>query len=503
MNRQVALDALDERKAWDVVVIGGGATGLGCAVDAAARGYRTLLLEQHDFAKGTSSRSTKLIHGGLRYLGQGNWRLVRHALLERRRLLHNAPHLVHRQAFLVPCYSNWQRWYYGAGVKVYDWLARDREFGASRLLGHEAARAEVAELDAGGLRGGALYYDGQFDDARLAISLAQAAAARQATVLNYVRVVRLLQEDNRVRGVVAVDQESGREWTLKARVVINATGIFVDQIRQWEHADKPGVLAFSQGAHLVLDRSFLSGHTAVLIPRTKDGRVLFAIPWLNSVVVGTTDLPVAEPQLEPRPLETEIEFLLDHLGQYFQRPLTRQGLRAVFAGIRPLVRGPGARATSRLARDHMIEVSAGGLVTITGGKWTTYRHMAEETIDRAARVGDLPPRPCTTAELPLPDRDAATVHGWIAAEPGLAERFHPDLPYAWSDILWAIRQEMARTVEDLLARRTRALLLHARAALEAAPAIAERLARELGRDTAWQAEQVRGFRELGARYLVE
>ncbi|KAF0180359.1 MAG: glycerol-3-phosphate dehydrogenase [Limisphaerales bacterium] len=508
MNRASALAALLEQPTlWDVLVIGGGATGLGVAVDAAARGLRTALVDRSDFAKGTSSRSTKLIHGGFRYLKQGNIALVRESLHERGLLLRNAPHLVHPLDFVVPCYHWWEAPYYGVGLKLYDWFAGDLGLEPSRHLSVEQAGVAVPNVRSAGLRGGIHYQDGQFDDSRLAISLAQTATDLGASVANYVRVVSLLKKDGRVAGARVCDAESGKEFPLHARAVINATGVFTDAVRRMDEADAPPVIAASQGAHLVLPRHFLGGDTALMVPRTDDGRVLFVIPWQDRVLVGTTDTPVVETPLEPRPLTSEIQFLLEHAAQYLAKAPTASDILSVTAGLRPLVKLPGAKSTAALPRDHIVLVSGSGLVSITGGKWTTYRKMAANAVGKALEVASLPRKPCATENLPLADTRPRS--GLSAAEtvmvPGgqasPARRLHPDLPLTADDVLHAARHEMARTVEDVLSRRSRCLLLDARAAAEAAPAVAALLTREFGRGAVWEAEQVAVFRELAKGYL--
>ena len=509
MNRTQAIAALIEQPTlWDVLVIGGGATGLGVALDAASRGLKTALVEQSDFAKGTSSRSTKLIHGGFRYLKQGNIALVRESLRERGLLLRNAPHLVHPLAFVVPCYRWWEAPYYGAGLKLYDWFAGDRGLERSRYLSRAAVLETLPNAKATGLHGGIRYLDGQFDDARLAISLAQTATDLGASVANYVRVISLLKKDSRVCGVRVFDAESGKEFPLHARVVVNATGPFTDSVRRMDEAAAPPVIAASQGAHLVLPREFLGSDTALMVPLTNDGRVLFVIPWQGRVLVGTTETPVSETPLEPRPLATEISFLLEHAAQYLAKAPTKRDILSVTAGLRPLVKLPGNKSTAALPRDHVVLVSPSGLLTITGGKWTTYRKMAADAVDKALEIAGLPPKPCATEHLALADTRPSS--GKSAAETLMAfggptsssRRLHPDLPLTADDVLHAARHEMARTVEDVLSRRSRALLLDAKAATEAAPAVAALLTKEFGRGSVWEAEQVAVFRELAKGYLL-
>jgi glycerol-3-phosphate dehydrogenase len=515
MNRVEMLTRLREDGAWDVLVVGGGATGLGVAVEAAARGYRTALVERSDFAQATSSRSTKLIHGGVRYLQQGDLPLVREALRERGLLLRNAPHLVHPLAFLIPNYAWWERPFYGIGLKMYDRLAGKLGLGPSRHLSREAALRRIPTLNPDRLRGGILYQDGQFDDARLAISLARTIDDLGGAVANYVEVMGMLKENGKVCGAVVGDVESGDEFEIRARVVINATGVFSDELRNLDDAEAGKLLTPSQGAHVVLDRSFLPGDCALMSPRTADGRVFFAIPWHGRVLAGTTDTAVREVVTEPRPLREEIEFLLEHAGRYLTRRPERKDVLSAFAGLRPLIGGKGGGKTSALSRRHWLEVSSSGLVTITGGKWTTYRQMGEEAVDRAAVVGALPQRESRTRELHL--------HGWCEAGHGAAftgygadgvmirdlcesmegggEILHPAFSHRAGEVVWAVRQEMARTLEDVLARRLRVLFLDARAAMAMAPKVARIMAREMGRDAEWEARQLAEFRELAQTYL--
>ncbi|MEY2409549.1 MAG: glycerol-3-phosphate dehydrogenase [Verrucomicrobiota bacterium] len=509
--------ATASREPWDIVVIGGGATGLGIAVDASARGYRTLLLEQHDFAKGTSSRSTKLIHGGVRYLQQGNVGLVLEALRERGLLTRNAPHLVSHLSFIVPNYTWWEAPFYGVGLKIYDLLAGKLGLGPSELLSREETLRRLPTLEPDGLRGGTVYYDGQFDDARLAITLAQTAADHRGILLNYAPVIALVKRQGLVRGVVARDAESGREFEANARVVINATGVFTDSIRRFDEPGAASIISPSQGVHLVLPKSFLPGDSAIMVPRTDDGRVLFAIPWHDRALIGTTDTPVTATELEPRPLPEEIDFLLTHAARYLSKDPRREDVLSVFAGLRPLRRIGGVKDTASVPRDHSVLVSTSGLVTIVGGKWTTYRKMGEDAVNQAAIVGSLDERPCVTADFPLHGwekspgsqgafrvfgSDAAPLHELAKTHPGSRDPLHPALPCICAEVIWAARHEMARTVEDVLSRRTRALLLDARASSEAAPLVAQLMARELGHSAEWQQTQVNAFRRLAQDYLL-
>ncbi|HEX7728929.1 MAG TPA: glycerol-3-phosphate dehydrogenase/oxidase [Terracidiphilus sp.] len=521
MRRNEMLGRIRERAAlgdpWDIAVIGGGATGMGVAVDAAARGFNVVLVEAHDFGKGTSSRSTKLVHGGVRYLEQGNVSLVMSALKERGLLRQNAPHLVHDLAFVVPNYSWWEAPFYGIGLKLYDVLAGKYGFGASKVLTREETLEHLPALEPEELRGGVIYYDGQFDDARLLIHLAMTAVDQGATVVNYCPATGLLRDgEGYVNGLTARDEETGEELTIRARIVVNATGVFTDSIRRMADANADPLLITSQGIHLVFDRSFLKGDTALMVPRTSDGRVLFVIPWHNHAVAGTTDTPVDAPSLEPRALDEEIEFILETAGRYLTRPPTRADVLAVYVGLRPLVKGDGK--TSALSRDHVIHVDPSGLLTITGGKWTTYRHMAEDTVDHAITLGHLRDEICTTRSLhihgymenaePLGNlavygSDADAICSLAASDPQLAAQLHSQLPYTAAEVVWAARNEMARSVEDILARRTRALFLNARAASEMAEPVARLLAAELGHDTAWIAAQIAEFRALAKQYMVE
>ena len=519
-RRDAMREALAAPDGFDVAIVGGGATGLGCAVDAAARGYRTLLVERGDFGEGTSSRSTKLVHGGVRYLARGDVRLVREALRERGRLLANAPHVCHTRAFAVPAYSWWEKPYYGAGLFAYDRLAASLGIGSTELLSRDEYTARVPTANPDGLDGGVLYYDGQFDDARLSVALARTAADLGAVVLNHTACVALDKADGRIEGLVVRDEEDGTETEILARVVINATGVWADAVRRLDRPEARPMLEPSRGAHVVLDRSFLPGETAVMVPKTDDGRVLFAIPWLGKTVVGTTDVPVEALDREPLPTADEVDYILEHAGRYLQPAPTRADVRAVWAGLRPLVSDPDAEGTAALSREHVVSVSAAGLVTVTGGKWTTYRVMAEDAVDHAAQAGGLEARPHDTADLRLrgwlPEAlhdpaapfaaygaDAAAVRAIAQAEPELAAPLHPRLPtVTGAEIVYGAREEQARTAADALARRTRGLFLDAPASAEVAERVAELVARETGRDAAWAAAQADAVREIAAGETV-
>jgi len=505
------------RGEWDIIIIGGGATGIGAAIDAASRGYRTLLLEQADFGQGTSSRSTKLIHGGVRYLQQGNVSFVLEALKERGLLRQNAPHLVHNLPFIVPNYDWWEGPFYGIGLKLYDILAGKHGFGPSKKLSREETIQRLPTIETAGLRGGVIYYDGQFDDARLIINMAQTAVEQGATLINYMKVTALTKADQMVNGVIAMDMETGQNYSLYGRVVINATGVFSDSIRHLDDPQAPPLIRPSQGIHLVLDKSFLPGDSAIMVPHTDDGRVLFTIPWHHRVIVGTTDTPVAEISMEPRPLPEEVDFLLSHAARYLTKDPTPADVLSVFAGLRPLIGSDEQESTAALSRDHTILISRSGLVTIAGGKWTTYRKMAEDTIDQAEVLARLDPHPCITKTLQIhgyhhyPERfgelasygsDAPAIQDLFQQHPTYGELLHPALPIRRGEIIWAVQQEMARTVEDFLSRRTRALLLNAKASREIAPLVAEAMAQQLGRDRAWIHSQIMQFQQLAANYIL-
>ncbi len=519
MNRQDILKSVEQHTGcWDFIVIGGGATGLGVGVDAASRGYKTILLEQHDFSKGTSSRSTKLVHGGVRYLRQGNVSLVIEALHERGLLIQNAPHLVGHQSFIVPSYEWWQGPFYGAGMKVYDLLAGRLGLGPSKMLSKQETLSHIPTLEPVGLRGGIAYFDAQFDDSRLAVNLAQTMVDHGGAVLNYCKVTDFLKSGGMIHGVAAMDMESGKHYEIRGHAVVNASGVFTDALLQLDNPDAKKIISPSQGVHLILDKEFLPGEDAVMVPHTTDGRVLFAVPWHDKVIVGTTDTPVENITLEPRALDSEIEFILQNAAAYMAKHPARADVRSVFAGLRPLVNTGDAKNSAAISRDHYLMVSESGLVTITGGKWTTYRKMAEDAVNQAILLAGLDERPCMSAQL--------KIHGWLAhcdrrdplhyygaeaphireivnTDPSLGQKLHPRLPYIKAEVVWAARNEMARTVEDFLARRSRSLFLDAAASIEMAPEVARLLAVELKTGADWQDAQVDDYTKLARGYVLD
>ena len=511
----------DESRTWDIIVIGGGATGLGAAVDAASRGFNVALLEQADFTKATSSRSTKLVHGGVRYLAQGDVSLVIEALRERGFMKNNAPHLVKDQRFIIGNYKWWEKPFYTIGLTVYDILAGKRAFGRSLPLSKKSVIKEIPQIAENGLRGGVVYHDGQFDDSRMAINLLQTAAEQGAAIANYIRVTGLIKDGNgKISGVKVYDELGNHEYVLKAKTVINATGIFVDQVMKMDAPEKDDIVRPSQGVHLVVDKSFLGGDTAIMIPKTSDGRVMFGVPWHGKVVLGTTDTPLKEFVLEPQALEEEIDFILKTAGQYLTKQPKREDVLSVFAGLRPLAapkKGTDGTKTKEISRSHKIVISDSGLITITGGKWTTYRDMAEDVVNKAISIGDLPQKECKTRELHIHgykenvDRsDFSYVYGSDYEKiqklqldrPELAERLHPRFDYTGAEVVWAVREEMAITVEDILSRRLRATFLDARAAIDIAPKVASIMAKENGKDSEWEKEQVKEFIDLAQHYLL-
>jgi glycerol-3-phosphate dehydrogenase len=520
MNREKMIRRLGEVAEWDIIVIGGGASGLGTAVDAASRGFKTLLLEQHDFAKGTSSRSTKLVHGGVRYLQQGDISLVLEALRERGLMLQNAPHLVRNLSFIIPNYEWWGGPFYTIGLKMYDMMAGKLGLGPSKSLSFEETVEAIPTLVKNDLKGGVIYHDGQFDDARMAISLALTCVDHGGTMLNYMEVNGLSKgDDGLVNGVLARDKETGTEYRLKSKSVINATGVWTDKVMQMDDPASRDMIRPSQGVHLVLDRKFLQSSHAIMIPHTSDGRVLFAVPWHDHVIVGTTDTLVETAALEPVALEQEVDFILSTAGLYLEHYPTRKDVKSVFAGLRPLAAAQDDdKSTKEISRHHKVLISLSGLITLTGGKWTTYRKMGEDAVDKAILLAGLPERKSITEnllihgysrELSLSDADSvygtdlAALHALAGEDKKYSGLLSETLQISKAQLIWAIRNEMARTAEDFLARRTRALFLDARESVAMCPQVAEVMAEEMGYGRDWIEGQISQYKALAKNYYFE
>ncbi|WP_428225198.1 FAD-dependent oxidoreductase [Flavobacterium sp.] len=516
MDRLTQIEKLKFDTHFDCIIIGGGATGLGCAIDAASRGYKTLLLEKYDFAKGTSSRATKLVHGGVRYLAQGNIRLVREALFERGRLLRNAPHVCQKLPFVMPAYHWYDKWYYGMGLWVYEFLSSKLSLGKTDFLSKTETLALLPSIKAKGLSGGIKYFDGQFDDSRLAINLAQTAVEQGAIVINYFGVTDFIKQDNQIIGVVATDIFTNESIRCTAKTVINATGVFADSLLVLAEKEHVKTIAPSQGIHLVVDQHFFEGKTALMMPKTEDGRVFFVIPWHNKWILGTTDTPVSEVHVEPRPLEEEIVFILHHFNMYTAKKLERSDVKSVFVGLRPLVKVENESSTAVMPRDHAVKVLESGLIHIIGGKWTTYRSMAQHAIDVAIEHAGLNFVKCKTKRLPIHGCTPVVSDGHLAVygsdkvaieqlmqrQPELSLKIHPDYPYTKAEVVWFIQNEMAQTLEDVLARRIRLLFLDAQAAIEAAEIVAELFVIEMKKSQFWKETQLTEFKKLALQYLI-
>lgn len=521
MKREEQLNKLQQTQEWDVIIIGGGASGLGTALDAASRGYKTILLEAVDFAKGTSSRSTKLVHGGVRYLEQGDVHLVREALKERGLMAQNAGHLVKNQSFVIPNYNWWGGYFYTIGLTIYDLLAGKLSLGRSKYISKKKTIELLPTVEPKGLRSGVVYQDGQFDDSRLAINIAQTALEHGACILNYTKVTNLIKDsNNQVIGVEAVDHESGQQFEIKGSAIINATGVFTNAIMKLNDTVYKKYIVPSQGIHLVFDKSFLPSDQALMIPKTSDGRVLFAVPWHDKIVVGTTDTLIKKHSLEPIALETEIEFVLETAQRFLAKKPTRADVLSVFAGLRPLAAPEEeGKSTKEVSRSHKIIVSDTGLITITGGKWTTYRKIAEDIIDKASLVHSLPKKECKTEHISIHGNiktaslarqnhlyiygsDIPKISALQKSEPELKEKLHPDYKYTMAEVVWAIRHEMARTIDDILSRRVRLLFLDARAAIESCEKVARLLATELGHDETWIQRQIVEFKHIANGFLL-
>lgn len=512
----------DESAQWDFVIIGGGASGLGSAIDAASRGFKTLLLESHDFCKGTSSRSTKLVHGGVRYMAQGYIDLVKEALKERGLLSHNAAHLVKTQDFVIPNYTLWDSFLYAVGLTFYDFLSGKLSLGKTRLIGKKKTLRELPNIRAKGLRSGVVYTDGQFDDSRLGINMAQTIDDLGGCAVNYVEADGFVKDaQGQIVGVEATDKLSGKKYTIRCRVVVNATGVFANEILNEDNPHQGKFIVPSQGIHLVLDKSFLVSDNAVMIPKTSDGRVLFIVPWHDKCIVGTTDTLVKEPSYEPRALEKEIEFVMESAQMYLSRKPERKDVLSVFAGLRPLAAPKKeGKSTKEVSRSHKVIVHESGMLTLTGGKWTSYRKMAQDVIDKAIEVHSLKNVKCKTFDLPIHgnmdkkkvDRSSHLyIYGSEIPEikkiqqekPGYAAKIHPKYAFTFAEVIWAIREEMAQSVEDVLARRVRLLFLDAQAAIDCAPGVASAMAQETGKDKAWEEAQVNEFTKLARNYLLD
>ncbi|RKE46768.1 glycerol-3-phosphate dehydrogenase/oxidase [Sphingobacterium detergens] len=518
-KRSKLIERVKDTSEWDVIVIGGGASGLGVALDALSRGFKTILLEQVDFAKGTSSKATKLVHGGVRYLAQGDISLVREALHERGLLQQNAPHLVKNQSFVIPNYSWFDGPFYTIGMKIYDFLAGKLSLGKSIHINKEETQRRISTVRTKGLYGGVVYQDGQFDDSRLAVNVAQTCIQMGGVALNYMRVTNLTKNGiGKVNGVIAQDTDTGEVFTIQGKAIINATGIFVDDILKMDKPEAKQMVRPSQGVHLVFDKSFLPGDDAIMIPKTDDGRVLFLVPWHNRVIAGTTDTPIDEHSLEPIALEKEIEFILKTAGRYLTKQPTRQDALAVFAGLRPLAAPTGnSNKTKEISRSHKVIVSDSNLLTLTGGKWTTFRRMGQDTVDKAIKIGCLPKKESTSATqkiysaIPTTDRsnhmyiygsDQEAIRALAQENPVWGEKLVEHLEFKKAEVLWAVRNELAQTVEDVLSRRVRILFLDAKAAITAAPEVASILAQELGKDENWQKNQIENFEKVAKNYIL-
>jgi len=513
-NRKEQLTELRSQAEFDVIVIGGGASGIGAAVEANLRGFRTLLLEKLDYTKGTSSKSTKLIHGGVRYMAQGDLKMVREALKERGYLLRNAPHLVHDQPFIIPNYRWWEGAFYTIGLKFYDMLAGKFSMGRSIHLGKKKVIAHLEGVDPKGLRGGVLYHDGQFDDSRLAMDLLHVFTNNSGIAMNYMGVTALLKDENgKLSGVIAIDSETGEEFEFRGKAILNAAGVWVDDIHRMDEPGHENTIRPSQGVHVVLKKEFLPGDHALMIPKTSDGRVLFAVPWHDHLVVGTTDTPIDHSDAEPQALEEEIDFILRTASSYLAREVTRKDVLTVFAGLRPLAAPKqGDSKTKEISRNHKIIVSVSGLITVIGGKWTTYRRMAQDMIDTAIKNGMLQASPSISSTYKLAkitDNDfrmygsnADAIAELSKKEPGMTDRIHPDLPYTWAEVEWLAVNEQVVHLEDLLARRLRALLLNARATKEIAGTVCDRVGPVLGWDKKRCKEETATFELLADRYIL-
>jgi len=517
LAREELVNQLKRDLIWDVIVIGGGAAGLGAALESASRGYKTLLLEQYDFTIGTSSRSTKLVHGGVRYLAQGDILLVLEALKERGILLRNAPHLVTNQSFLIPSYKWWYKPFYTFGLTIYDWLSGRLSFGRSRPYSKEKTISMMPNLIKKNLRGSILYHDGQFDDSRLGLNLVQTIIENGGVALNYFKVENLLKTAGKISGVVAQNMETGEKFQIKSRAVINATGVFVDNIIKLDDFQAKKIVKPSQGVHIVIDKEFLNSNYALMIPKTNDGRVLFAVPWHNKVILGTTDVEKDKPEIEPQVTDQEVDFILETAGRYLEQKPTRADIKSVFAGLRPLAAPEENEKTKEISRKHKVIISPSGLVSVVGGKWTTFRDMGEDVIDKVQREVALPKRKSVTEKLPIhgyTDKvdlnnslyfygaDISLINSIIDENKEYGEYLSEELKIIKAQVVLAVRNEYARQIIDVLARRTRALFLDAKESIKMAPEVAKIMAQELNYDQEWQKNQVEKYKKIAQGYLL-
>ncbi|KAH8283525.1 hypothetical protein KR018_004947, partial [Drosophila ironensis] len=511
---------------FDVLIIGGGATGAGCALDSVTRGLKTALVEQDDFASGTSSRSTKLIHGGVRYLQKAilgldfeQYRMVKEALQERATMLESAPHLTHALPIMLPVYTWWQVPYYWVGIKCYDLVAGDRNVKSSYYLSKKDALELFPMLKKDKLCGAIVYYDGQQDDARMCLAVALTAARYGATVCNHVEVKELLKKDDGsgkqvLCGAKVKDHISGKEFTVKAKCIINAAGPFTDNIRKMDDPITKNICSPSSGVHIVLPGYYSPDQMGLLDPSTSDGRVIFFLPWKGHTIAGTTDVP-CKVNRTPIPTGKEIQFILNEVRKYLDMEVRSGDVLSAWSGIRPLVSDPNKHDTQSLARNHIVHVSPSNLVTIAGGKWTTYRVMAEHTIDAAIKACDLTPKHRHTMTTSLKIEGA---QGWTPTMyirlvqdcglecevaqhlaksygdrafavskmasltgkrwPIIGNRIHPEFPYIDAEIRYGVR-EYACTAVDMIARRLRLAFLNVQAAQEALPLIVDIMGEEL------------------------
>lgn len=509
MNRDININKIATEKEWDLIVIGGGASGLGVAVDACSRNLKVLLIEEFDFSKGTSSRSTKLVHGGVRYLKNGELSLVIEALKERGIMLNNAPHLVRNMSFIIPTYEWWDTPFYGIGLKVYDLMAGKLGLGPSQFLSKKETIEKIPNVNQDELNGGIIYHDGQFDDARMGISLAHTVEELGGSVVNYLKWDSFIYENGQVSGIKVTDQITQSSYALKAKVVVNATGVFAEKIMRADEPKAELKIKPSQGVHLVLDKSFLKSENAIMVPNTSDGRVLFAVPWHDVVVVGTTDTEVNKISIEPKATDQEIDFILSNAEKYMTRKPKRSDVKSVFAGLRPLISKEN-KSSKSLSRKHTIYKSKKGVYHLLGGKWTTYRKMGRDVLELIASTGQLKLEPSKTEELrifgyknnvswsdPLHFYGSEKEH---VMSMGSNKPLSPLLPLTEAQIIYAIRYEMALNVEDVLSRRTRCLLLNAKECISIAPEVARIMRSELNAEENWEQEQIKLFLDLAKNY---